>query len=105
MPTLSMTYRLDRQTQLRVIEFLKSLEQIPNPRLKGKRLKGKYKNLWRYRIGDYRLIAKIEDNIFTILVIRVSHRKNVYRKIKLKEHLSERFSHYSEKLKSLLLSS
>jgi len=44
----------------------------------GKSLSGDLAGLWRYRIGDYRIIAKIEDQHFTILVVHVGHRKNVY---------------------------
>jgi mRNA interferase RelE/StbE len=50
-----------------------------NPRLLGKSLSGKLTDIWRYRIGNYRLLAKIEDDEFVVLVIHVGHRKDVYR--------------------------
>ena len=50
-----------------------------NPRLQGKALTGKYSGLWRYRVGDYRLICNIEDNTVTILVLALGHRKDVYK--------------------------
>jgi mRNA interferase RelE/StbE len=46
-----------------------------DPRLFGKALSGDMKGIWRYRVGDYRILTKIEDNNFVILVIHVGHRK------------------------------
>lgn len=50
-----------------------------DPRAFGKPLSGTHKGLWRYRIGDCRVVAKLEENIVTISVIRVGHRREVYR--------------------------
>ncbi len=50
-----------------------------NPRQWGKPLDGDKVGLWRYRVGDYRLICDIQDERITVLVIRVGHRKDVYR--------------------------
>jgi mRNA interferase RelE/StbE len=52
---------------------------MPNPRLSGKALQGDLKGLWRYRVGNYRLIAQIKDNELIILVIEIGHRKEVYK--------------------------
>lgn len=49
-----------------------------NPRKQGKALKGNLQGLWRYRVGSYRIIAEIEDNKLTILIIEIGHRKNIY---------------------------
>ncbi|KTC93532.1 type II toxin-antitoxin system RelE family toxin [Legionella drozanskii] len=49
-----------------------------DPRFSGKPLTGDLIGLWCYRVGDYRILAKIEDNNFIILVVQVGHRKNVY---------------------------
>lgn len=51
---------------------------MENPRVLGKPLSGNMDGLWRYRVGDYRILAKIEDDTFIVLVIHVGHRKNVY---------------------------
>ncbi len=51
-----------------------------NPRLQGKALTGRYSGQWRYRVGDYRLICNIQDDIVVILVLELGHRKEVYRK-------------------------
>ena len=49
-----------------------------DPRSFGKPLKGSLKGFWRYRVGDYRLICEIEGDEFTVFILRVAHRKDVY---------------------------
>ncbi len=56
----------------------KNLSHLENPRTFGKPLKGKLKEFWRYRVGDYRLLCSIEDQVLVILVITVRHRKEAY---------------------------
>jgi len=51
----------------------------PDPRSLGKALVGEMSGLWRYLIGDYRLICKIEDREITIIVLEVGHRREIYR--------------------------
>ncbi len=50
-----------------------------NPRLIGEALSGRFKGLWKYRVGDYRIIAKIEDQTIIIYIIAIGHRSEVYR--------------------------
>ncbi len=73
--------KLDPQTRQRIRDFLETrLANADNPRHIGKALKGsKFENLWRYRVGDHRIIAQINDKIVTILIIRIGHRKDIYR--------------------------
>ena len=65
---------------LRKIRELKwnNLENIEEPRSKGKALVGNLKDYWRYRIGDYRLITKIDDGKLLIIALELKHRKEVY---------------------------
>ena len=49
-----------------------------DPRTLGKALHGQLSGLWSYRVGDYRIISRMEDNVMTILVLRVGHRDNIY---------------------------
>jgi len=71
---------LDKPIQKRITSFLKDkLAKIENPRSIGKALEGTLKGFWRYRIGDYRLICSIEDKTITVLVLRVDHRRKVYK--------------------------
>lgn len=57
----------------------KNIEGCENPREKGKPLKGNLKNQWRYRIGNYRILCRIEDYEVLVLVLNVGHRKEVYK--------------------------
>jgi mRNA interferase RelE/StbE len=72
--------KLDRTAQTAILRFLKErLQPAENPRQWGKPLHGEKGGLWRYRVGDYRLICDIQDEKITVLVLRVGHRKDVYR--------------------------
>jgi mRNA interferase RelE/StbE len=71
---------LDKTTKQRIEVFIDSLESIDNPRSHGKALTGDLKGLWRYRVGDYRLITQIKDSELIILVIDLGHRKTIYKK-------------------------
>lgn len=70
--------QLDKSIQIRIVDFLDNLALQNNPRLQGKALTGQYAGLWRYRVGDYRIICNIKDNQLTILVLQLGHRKNIY---------------------------
>jgi mRNA interferase RelE/StbE len=77
---LSEVKKLDKSAQLRIARFLQ--ERIAgdhNPRDVGKPLKGEKVGLWRYRIGEYRVVCRIEDQERAVLVLRIAHRKDVYR--------------------------
>ncbi|MEA3507622.1 MAG: type II toxin-antitoxin system RelE/ParE family toxin [Synergistota bacterium] len=72
--------RLDKTGAKRIHAFVqKRLAGSENPRSLGKPLKGPLGEFWRYRVGDYRLICAIEDNRMVILVLRIAHRREVYR--------------------------
>jgi mRNA interferase RelE/StbE len=72
--------KLDRSIQTRVLLFLnRQIAPSTDPRAKGKALAGDFKGLWRYRLGEYRLICDIRDKVFLVLVLRVAHRKDIYR--------------------------
>ena len=60
--------------------YLKNtIEKLENPRSQGKLLRGKYKGSWRYRVGNYRLLATINDKKVLIYVFEIGHRREVYR--------------------------
>ncbi|AUL99594.1 addiction module toxin RelE [Rhodocyclaceae bacterium] len=71
---------LDKTQAKRITAFLRErVSALDDPRSIGEALKGsKLGALWKYRVGDYRIIASIEDDAVRILVIRIGHRKNVY---------------------------
>jgi len=63
----------------RIVSGLERLARLDNPRDRGKALAGAWVGYWRYRIGDYRVIAKIEDGRMVILVVALGHRREVYK--------------------------
>ena len=72
--------KLSRPIQQVIVRFLRQrLTSVDDPRASGKPLRGEKKGLWRYRVGDYRLICDIQDERTTVLVLMVGRRKNVYR--------------------------
>ncbi|MDD5058432.1 MAG: type II toxin-antitoxin system RelE/ParE family toxin [Sideroxydans sp.] len=70
--------KLDRQVQRRLIAFMLEIEASDNPRISGIAMQGNMR-AWRYRVGDYRMIAEIQDSIITIEIIKVGHRRDIYR--------------------------
>ncbi|MGX7244574.1 type II toxin-antitoxin system RelE family toxin [Enterococcus quebecensis] len=72
--------KMDRFQAKLILSWIdKYLEGIENPRTIGKGLVGNKSGQWRYRIGDYRIIADIDDGTITILVVTIGHRKDVYK--------------------------
>jgi mRNA interferase RelE/StbE len=73
--------KLDSQHSRRILKFLhERVAQLEDPRSIGKALAGpRFGEFWRYRVGNFRIICKIEDNRLIVLVLRVGHRKEIYR--------------------------
>ena len=72
-------YKLDQQHFLMLTNWIrKNLYDCENPRLRGRALTGDHTGQWRYRVGDYRILAKIDDGRVVILVLEVGHRSNIY---------------------------
>lgn len=72
--------KLDKPVQKKIVSFLlERLENTDNPRATGKALHGNLSGLWRYRVGDFRLLCRIEDNELLVLVIEIGHRKEIYK--------------------------
>ena len=73
--------KLDAQPARRILKFLhERVASLDNPRSIGKALRGsRLGEFWKYRVGPYRLICKIEDDRLIVLVLRVGHRKEIYR--------------------------
>ena len=62
-----------------IIEYLRTrIATTEDPTRFGKPLLGDYKGFWRYRVGDFRIIARIERDRFVVVVVRVGHRRVVY---------------------------
>jgi len=73
--------KLDAQQAKRILKFLhQRVAKLDDPRSIGEALHGsRLGEFWKYRVGDYRLISKIEDDRLLVLVLRVGHRKEIYR--------------------------
>ena len=72
--------KLDRATQRQILRYLRErIATEESPKRFGKPLTGSKLGLWRYRIGPYRLICRIEEERLVVLVIAVGHRRGIYR--------------------------
>jgi mRNA interferase RelE/StbE len=73
--------RLDQTIRRRILHFLHGrLAKLEDPRSIGEALRGQeLGNFWKYRVGDYRIIASIEDKKVQILVVRIGNRREVYK--------------------------
>lgn len=70
---------LDRPVRQMILNWIeRNLIDCSNPRQHGKALVGDHSGKWRYRVGDYRIIADILDDKIVILVLNVGHRREVY---------------------------
>jgi mRNA interferase RelE/StbE len=72
--------KLGTDAERRILRYLRErVSGSKDPRRFGHALTGDRKGLWRYRVGDYRIVAAIEDDRFVVLVVTVGHRREVYR--------------------------
>jgi mRNA interferase RelE/StbE len=73
--------KLDRAVAQRIIGFLRErIAPLEDPRSLGQALKGsRLGDLWKYRVGDHRIICDIDDGVLVVLVLKVGHRGDVYR--------------------------
>ena len=72
--------KLDKSTQRYIFNWLiKHLDHVENSRYSGKSLTGNKQGLWRYRIGNYRVIVDISDTNCVIIAVEVGHRKFIYK--------------------------
>ena len=73
--------KLDRLVRDRILDYLhERIEGCKNPRHFGEPLKGGKAGLWRYRVGDYRIICELRDDVLVVLALAVGHRREVYRR-------------------------
>ena len=78
---LKVLQKLDKPVAARIINFIENkLSTTDNPRSLGAALKGsELGDFWKYRVGDYRIIASIQDVQVTITIVKIGNRKEVYR--------------------------
>lgn len=71
--------KLGKPIRMQIEKYLDRLAEIDDPRQRGKGLTGSRTGQWRYRVGDYRLICEIRDDVLVVLVLEIGHRSNIYR--------------------------
>ena len=72
--------KIGPQAARRIRDYLRDrIAVLEDPRQLGHPLKGQLAELWRYRIGDYRVVCELRDEVLVVLVVRIGHRKEVYR--------------------------
>lgn len=71
---------MDKQTARRIRNELSEIAKLEDPRSRGKALTGNLAGVWRYRVGDYRILCDINDGRLVILVVDVAHRREVYKR-------------------------
>ena len=72
--------KIDREIQRRILRYLRErIATEKDPRRFGAPLRRELSGLWKYRLGDYRIICRIEDKRIVVYVIRIGHRKDVYK--------------------------
>ncbi|APG25692.1 type II toxin-antitoxin system RelE family toxin [Syntrophotalea acetylenica] len=72
--------KLDRPVARHILNYMDDkIAPLENPRTRGKALSGPLGELWRYRIGDYRVLCEIQDSIMRILVVEAGHRRQIYK--------------------------
>ena len=72
--------RLDRQTARRIVDFMdERIAPLADPRSSGKALTGPLGRLWRYRIGECRVICDIQDGALRVLVVQLGNQREIYR--------------------------
>lgn len=72
--------KLDPQTARRIVDFMdERIAALDSPRSTGKALVGPLGGLWRYRVGDCRVICEILDGALRVLVVQIGNRREIYR--------------------------
>ena len=71
--------KFDKSVSRMLVAWIrKNLDGCDDPRRSGKPLTGNHSGKWRYRVGDYRIMAEIEDKKVVIIILTVGHRKSIY---------------------------
>jgi len=72
--------KMDKYQAMMIYNWVaNNLDGCKNPRAMGKALTANLQGYWRYEVGNYRLICDIQDNVCIVLVVKVGHRREVYR--------------------------
>jgi mRNA interferase RelE/StbE len=73
--------KLDKAVSSRILKFLyQRVAKLDDPRQIGERLSGTLSDFWRYRVGDYRIVCSFEHDRLIVLVLRLGHRREIYKR-------------------------
>ena len=78
-PSLKQLRKIGKLEAKRILEYMKEIEKLENPKNKGKALVENLNGLWRYRVDDWRVICDINEEEILIDVLRIGHRREIYR--------------------------
>ena len=70
--------RLDGTVKKRIQKYIDKIAEREDPRTLGESLQENLSTYWKYRVGDYRLVAEIQDDKFIVLMLVIDHRRKVY---------------------------
>jgi mRNA interferase RelE/StbE len=74
--------KLEPRIARRIIGFLhERVAALDDPRSIGEPLKGALESFWRFRVGDWRVIARVEDKVLRVFVVRIGHRREIYKRV------------------------
>ena len=71
--------KLDNSVRMQIDKYLEKIRISPDPSSMGKALSSDLAGLWRYRVGDYRIVVRIDNTELIVLIVSVKHRSIVYR--------------------------
>jgi mRNA interferase RelE/StbE len=71
--------KLDKQTARHILDYMARVANLENPFSRGHGLTATESGFWRYRVGDWRIICRIQQNTLEILVVRLGNRREIYR--------------------------
>ena len=73
--------KLDKSVSYRILKFLRErVAPLDDPRAIGERLHGPLRQYWKYRVGDYRLICSLREDRLVVIVVRLGHRRDIYKR-------------------------
>ena len=67
------------QSRIIVAWLMKNIDGCDDPRALGSALVADHRGKWRYRVGSYRVLAEIQDDLLVVLAIEIGHRSSIYR--------------------------
>lgn len=70
--------KLDKPIARRIRDYIRTISMLDDPYSRGKKLTGNYAGYYRYRVGDYRIVCRIEQKVLLITVVKIGHRRDIY---------------------------